>query len=460
MMIDTAKGLPFDYRQEETTSIARCIHAGDSCSIVGVSGTAKSNLFRHLLNSEVRHHYLGEGWQSYLFLAIDAHALADFSERVMYDFLLERLTAEIRERGVSDDLVARVKQFHQQTLPSADPLDWQRAFTQAVGALMTAEATHHLVFLFDQFDEVYETLNPRFFANLRSIRDDFKYRVSYVTFTREELPHIRSDAEHDEFFELLSPNVIGLGCYNHDDAWTVLRRVGGRYGMTPDSTVSERLIAFTEGHPGLLKAAFLAFIQERVSLSEDDEGAVRALLADRDVRTECTKIWESIGQEEQAALRALPTMSASTVRSPLRREALELLQVKKLIVEREERQLAIFCPIFERFVAEQRAIPVPETRVTAGAITIDAARNVWVEGCQVEPSLGKLEFTLLSYLCSRPGETCTRDEIGQAVYGQYAEFDDNRIDTLVRRVRDKIEPDSSNPRYIVTVWGHGYKLTE
>ena len=253
-MVGIGKGLPPDYRQEEITYIVQCIHAGDSCSIVGVSGTAKSNLFRHLLNPEVRQHYLDDAWQGYLFLAVDSHALGELSERAMYDLLLERLTAEIREFGVSDDLVARVGQLHKQALPSTDPLAWQRTFTKAVRAVMNADATRHLIFLFDQFDEVYGPLNPRFFAKLRAIRDEYKYRVSYVTFTRDELPRLRQGPECEELYELLSPNVIGLGPYNHDDSWVLLRRVAGRYGLTPDPALGDRLIAFTGGHPGLLKS--------------------------------------------------------------------------------------------------------------------------------------------------------------------------------------------------------------
>ena len=294
--------LGFEYRREVVALVFRILRAGDSCCIVGISGTAKSNLFRHLLNPEVRRHYLGDAWQSYAFLAIDSHALAELSGRAMYHPLLERLSADIRERGAGGHLAATVEQFHQQALPSTDSLEWQHAFAQAVRAVMTATVTQRLVFLFDQFDEVYEALDPRFFANLRSIRDDFKYRVSYVTFAREELPQIRSDPEHDEFYELLSPNVIGLGCYEYDDAWTLLRRVGGRYDLEPEPSLGDGLIALTGGHPGLLKAAYMTTMRGSSAPSERDQAAIEVLLADPDIRTECRKLWDSIRQDERQRL--------------------------------------------------------------------------------------------------------------------------------------------------------------
>jgi len=53
--------LPLTYRQALVEQIARCLRAGDSSSLIGVSGMAKSNLFRHLLSPAVREHYLGNG---------------------------------------------------------------------------------------------------------------------------------------------------------------------------------------------------------------------------------------------------------------------------------------------------------------------------------------------------------------------------------------------------------------
>ena len=73
--------LPLSYRNREVSDIMRAIRAGDSCSIVGVSGMAKSNLFRHLLNLEMRQHYLGDGWQTYIFLDADSHALGAHLQR-------------------------------------------------------------------------------------------------------------------------------------------------------------------------------------------------------------------------------------------------------------------------------------------------------------------------------------------------------------------------------------------
>ena len=447
--------IPLTYRQSIVTQVMSCLRAGDSCSIVGVSGMAKSNLFRHLLNPEVRQHYLGDAWQSYLFLAVDSHALGELSEWAMYDLLSRRLAEGARRGSVEEDVIARVEAIHHQTSISAG-LAWQRAFSQAVEVVMTTDRTRHLVFLFDQFDEVYGILNPRFFANLRSIRDDFKYRVSYVTFTRDELPRLRQGPECEELYELLSPNVIGLGPYNHDDSWVLLHRVAGRYGLTPDPAQGNRLIAFTGGHPGLLKAAHMAAMQGSSTLPETDPEAVQTLLAEADVRTECLKLWDSIGEDEQEALSGIAG-GGRLLESE--QEVLQLLKLKKLVAERAGGTLHIFCDLFKAFVTQLTPAKAKDIRVDK------QSSQVWVEGKLVREYLTKLEFALLSYLYDRRGEVCTRDEIISVLYPDEvrdpnAGISDSRVDTIVGRLREKIELDRSRPRYILTVRGRGYKLSD
>jgi hypothetical protein len=323
---------------------------------------------------------------------------------------------------------------------------------------MASDVTRYLVFLFDQFDEVYEKLNPRFFANLRSIRDDFKYRVSYVTFTREELPHIRSGSEHDEFYEILSPNIISLGRYNHDDAWTLLRRVGGRYGLELEPAPGDRLITLTGGHPGLLKAVYMTTIRGSFVPSGIGQESIEALLADLDVRTECHKLWDSIRGDERDALLKLARSVPVVPEDPDVRRRLKL---KGLVIDEGEK-VAVSCPLFAEYVSRQESFLATETELPGRPIYIDSAGDVWVEGRKLEPQLSPLEFALLGHLCSRPGELCTRDEIIEALYPDAVQrkgVSDDAVNSVVRRLRKRIEPGHRPPKYIITVRGLGYRLT-
>jgi hypothetical protein len=74
-------------------------------------------------------------------------------------------------------------------------------------------------------------------------------------------------------------------------------------------------------------------------------------------------------------------------------------------------------------------------------------------------SLSPKEFSLLAFLSQRRGQVCSKDEIGDAVWPEYrGEVYDYQVENLVRRLREKLELDASDPRLLVTVRGRGYKL--
>jgi len=67
------------------------------------------------------------------------------------------------------------------------------------------------------------------------------------------------------------------------------------------------------------------------------------------------------------------------------------------------------------------------------------------------------EFELLAYLMCRPGQAFRREELLHAVWG-YSFGDTATVTVHVRRLREKIEPDPSEPRHLCTVRGIGYRF--
>jgi DNA-binding response OmpR family regulator len=68
------------------------------------------------------------------------------------------------------------------------------------------------------------------------------------------------------------------------------------------------------------------------------------------------------------------------------------------------------------------------------------------------------EFDLLWFLASHPRRVFSRDQLMASVWGYTAALDTGTVTVHVRRVREKIEDDPSQPRYLETVWGIGYRL--
>jgi pSer/pThr/pTyr-binding forkhead associated (FHA) protein len=97
-------------------------------------------------------------------------------------------------------------------------------------------------------------------------------------------------------------------------------------------------------------------------------------------------------------------------------------------------------------------------RATDEGLRVDSrAKEVYITGKLLDPPLTVKEFQLLELLFTHRGQVISKDEIAKSVW-DYEVYDYNAIDALVYRLRQRIETDPGNPRYIVTVRGFGYKL--
>jgi DNA-binding response OmpR family regulator len=81
-----------------------------------------------------------------------------------------------------------------------------------------------------------------------------------------------------------------------------------------------------------------------------------------------------------------------------------------------------------------------------------------VEVNDEEKSLTAREFDLLWVLARHPRQVFNRDQLLDLVWGLTEYVDPSTVTVHVRRLREKVEPDPSNPRHIQTVWGVGYKF--
>lgn len=92
-------------------------------------------------------------------------------------------------------------------------------------------------------------------------------------------------------------------------------------------------------------------------------------------------------------------------------------------------------------------------------LRIDSARyEVWRNDEPVE--MTALEFKLLKTLASHAGMVLSREQLIQQVWGHDFYGDDRVVDVHIGHIRQKLEPDLANPRYILTVRGVGYKFGE
>ncbi len=108
--------------------------------------------------------------------------------------------------------------------------------------------------------------------------------------------------------------------------------------------------------------------------------------------------------------------------------------------------------------AYQRLVNTPENDVLEiRGLRIDkTARRVFVNG--EEKQFTTKEFDLLTFLAEHPNHVYTRDELFREIWGMDSIGDIATVTVHIKKIREKIEADTSKPQYIETIWGVGYRF--
>lgn len=117
--------------------------------------------------------------------------------------------------------------------------------------------------------------------------------------------------------------------------------------------------------------------------------------------------------------------------------------------------------LFRRVDALSKAQPGDgeDELIDYGVLKIDTGkRRVMVD--QRELSLTAKEFDLLVHFARHPGKVFNRVQLLDQVWGYNHEGYEHTVNSHINRLRGKLESDPSNPRFILTVWGVGYKFAE
>ena len=113
--------------------------------------------------------------------------------------------------------------------------------------------------------------------------------------------------------------------------------------------------------------------------------------------------------------------------------------------------------IFRRM---ENTMEAGEDIINAADLTLDVPRlRVTIDGREIE-ELTPTEFELLSALASQPGRVFTRSRLLDVIHGVAFESYERAIDAHIKNIRRKIEIKPSEPKYIITVYGVGYKFAD
>ena len=223
--MSTWDSYPADYRAKEVQAALQALRAGECVSLLGLSGSGKSNLLGFLANRQ--------STPACHLLLVDCNRLPELTTAGLFRLVRQALGESMAPSA------------------EAESLGEVAALDAAIARQL--EATSQLCLLFDRFDALGAAPGSPIFGNLRALRDAHKYDLTYLTATRRPLP------AHRELAELFYANTFWLGGLSESDARWNVSRYAGRKGLAWDAAVAERIFALTRGYPSLLRAACEAY---------------------------------------------------------------------------------------------------------------------------------------------------------------------------------------------------------
>jgi DNA-binding winged helix-turn-helix (wHTH) protein len=437
------------YRAELLRRVMPALRAGECCSLIGVSGVGKTNLVRFLQRNDVQSEYWGDDCAWVILIDTNGLAFGAHSEEfAVLESMIHQLIHEAERRRMPADVIADFDRLHAGLIALPDAHLSLRYLDRICGRLCE-EFGLRIVFAFDQFEDIWKNLDARLFLNLRHLRDEYKYKLTYLVLTREQLQRIRQRSRDDliaveSFWELFTSHVYGLGMYGANDAATAIERIARRRDIKVSDTLRRTVIDASGGHPALLRALFWILHDHQSATAQATE-----LLQAAKISEECAKIWNDLLPEEQHLARLLASdLAIGDADAAL----LADLRMKEIVVGEPTR---LFSPIFSAYVRQQDGIDV------SGIIIDPSFRQVWLNGRPLAEPLSPLEFNLLEYLARNAGKVCRREDILRALYHDSAlDANDERLDTVLRRLREALGEDARNPRYLFTHRGVGVRLVQ
>jgi len=443
-------------RQAEAQFLLECVARAECAAIVAVSNMGKSALLKAVCRTDALCQALGQPAQNLLAAYVDCNRVLERSPQGFYELILRGVREAAQAAGVPGEVLTPFDEAYRALIRPASSLEVPLSFTTALSAILEAGG-YRLLICLDELDALLRALEAQVFLHLRALKDRYGPALTYLVATDRPLTEIRADRDVSEFAELFALHTRWLGPLSREASHALALDFARRAGVTFDEHDLDFIYAQADGHLGLLEAVCWSLGRVTGAPARDPlqdhiihQVVSGDLVADPVVGAECRKLWDDLSPQEQETLMAIlrPAGEASEA-------ALSLLRCKGLVTGPPDEPQP-FCRAFAEFVRRQRALRVGAQR----GVRVDVeAGHVFVDGQRVPP-LTELEYRLLLLLYGHLDEICDRYQIVEAVWGEeyMDQVDDARIDRLVGRLRQKIEPDPANPRYLLTVRGRGFRL--
>jgi hypothetical protein len=392
--------LPVNYRREILEPAIDLLRMGESCALVGVGSSGKSNIARHLPRADVRLHYFENRAPHVFVLYLNCKPLAHHPPQALYLQALDQLTRAAEElNGAYQSMLPLLNELWQAAQASPEALA-KRNLDRAIDHVVRAGA-ELVIFDLDDCDDLFGNALPVFFADLRELRDNHKRQVVYLTLTRREPAFLRLNTpEFEELFELISAagHTIPITPYLEADALFMLQRLAVRQETAPVLGYSEkrRIYELSGGHAGLIRSIYFAVRRNPGALETTTPAQ---LLTNADIEDECSKILNSLEDEEREDLGRIATRTTPTA------DGLQRLKRRGLILMSPSGTPQVFAPVFDAYLRQQYG---PQDSVVMEFL--GTSRQVRINN-QLVTGLNWPEYEILRYLYNHRPNACRLNEL-------------------------------------------------
>ena len=428
---------PPDSRFSEVERIFSFVKAGKSAQVVGLPGVGRSQILGLLsFNKNVRIAHVGQNEEKeFHFVLINFSEIKGKPLSEVTKFIFLSLIDSLRLRDILKDSDSKKEleissSIFKNSLASGDNLVIFNALKRNIDFLCTEKGLS-IIFLFDRFEEYVGSLDEEFFINLRSLRDQAKYKFSVLFSLKTPIEEILEPEIYEPFYEFFQSNIIYLPIEDKPGLKFRIEYLEKTTGVKFPKDVVDKTIVLTGGHGKLTRACLESY--------EENGDLTKFYLSKNAVRSTLSEIWKSFTPQEQNYLKNKGTDTPQY-----------LLNVRII----SEGKITI--PLFEEYI---KSIETKEEK-----FVFDLQRNEITKGeFLISTGLTKMEFKFLKFLIEKEGQVLERDQIIDAVWGEQkstAGVTDQALDQLLFRLRKKIEENPNFPKHILSVKGRGIEFRQ
>lgn len=424
---------PENTREKEIREYLDFLKKGLSAQTIGLPGIGKNNLLRLLAyNINARRYHLKEYEKIMHFVYIDSAEAKNRPQIDLIKLILSSIAFSLGERNMLADS-KRVSSLLQEGLNMNDEFLMFQYLKKAIDYL-TIEKKLSVVLLFDRFDTIASNLTEDFFSNLKSLRNNSKYRFGVVFALKRPLEETVDMNLISDFSDIISKNEIYVELSDPVALKFRTEYIEKAARNSLDKNLREKIIALTGGHAKLTKLAFEKITSERGKIDDLKE----YLLNQPTIINALNELWDNFLPSEKLELKN-KTFSQNSYLT------------KTGLVNNE----SITIPLLEDFIGNKEI-------KDSEKLSYDSDKNEIFKGnTPISQLLSSAEVRLLKYMLANRDKILSKDELIKEVWSEQKTQEgvtDQAFDQIVYRLRKKIESDPSKPQFIQTIKGTGYKL--